>query len=462
MSPSSGVAVGGLGRGEQLGDRRLGHRPSTLVEPAGEAARAVAASVEDALVGAGQLQPSAAERRLVLVQAVQRVALARLVAGAGDVDAAEVHLRAALADRELDRPPAQQVERARVSSRAPAWSPEWTVDSRPPCRYRIRPATGAPPVAQRLEVDEVAGRERRPPPGDERLPRAEREVPPLAGLEQEVVEPVEGDVRGSLGSAEPLPGPAGRDARVVADDAARPSPRPSGSAGGSTWRRPRTRRPRSGPSSGEADPVARRLDLLDRLEAGALDRRAEAGVGAGTSGSAATTSIPSVGERVRRTRSAARRGPSARRRSGRVRAARRRCRRHGRPRPDERQRPTAVVGDEEARLPAARTAMLGPRPRLVDVAAGRLDGERVPVGQLVGDRVANVQSRRLRRPPRSPRRRSRRAGAPSRHASAAPARRPAARAGSGRGPRRRCSGPRDRRSPVLKWAIPPVARPHRS
>ena len=43
-------------------------------------------------------------------------------------------------DRQLDRPPAQQVERARVVVRRSAWSPEWTVESRPPWRYRTRPA----------------------------------------------------------------------------------------------------------------------------------------------------------------------------------------------------------------------------------------------------------------------------------------------------------------------------------
>src|SRR6476619_1372316 len=84
-----------------------------LAQPGGEAAHGVAASVVDALVGAGQGQPSATEGCLVLVQAVERIALCRFVTGAGHVHAAKVHLRAALPDRELDGAPAQQMERAR-------------------------------------------------------------------------------------------------------------------------------------------------------------------------------------------------------------------------------------------------------------------------------------------------------------------------------------------------------------
>ena len=94
--------------------------------------------------------------QLVLVQAVHRLALARLAARAGDVHAAEVHLVTSLANRQLDRPPAEQVEGAGVvlPGRS-AWSPEWTVESRSPWRYRSRPASGSPSGPPGLEVDEV-------------------------------------------------------------------------------------------------------------------------------------------------------------------------------------------------------------------------------------------------------------------------------------------------------------------
>ena len=122
----------------------------------------------------------------------------------------------------------------------------------------------------------MAGPERRPPPGEERLARPEREVAPLAGLQQQVVEAVEGDL-GRLGRrGEALPHPARRHPPVVADDDDAARPRPSGSAAGSTCAIAVERgRPRRDPASGSAHPVARRLDLLDRVEAD----RARAGAG---------------------------------------------------------------------------------------------------------------------------------------------------------------------------------------
>ena len=76
----SGAGPRWLSGPEELGERRLGHRRSSLAQPAGQAAEGIATGVEDALVGAGQLQPAAAEAPLVLVEAVQRITLARLAA----------------------------------------------------------------------------------------------------------------------------------------------------------------------------------------------------------------------------------------------------------------------------------------------------------------------------------------------------------------------------------------------
>ena len=130
----------------------------------------VAAGVVDPLVGAGQLEPAPAERALVLVEAVQRVALASV--------------RRGRRRRPRHRGPSRRIPRGSRAGwpasaaggarpgcvvRVAAWSPEWTVERRPPCRYRIetgqRLAGGV--AGARLEVDEVAGRERGAPPGDE-------------------------------------------------------------------------------------------------------------------------------------------------------------------------------------------------------------------------------------------------------------------------------------------------------
>ena len=268
-------------------------------------------------MGAGQLEPAAAERRLCWY---------RPYSGSPSVGSPRAPATST-PPRSISVQPsriASWIARQRSrwsapgwSSRAPAWSPEWTVDRRPPWRYRIRPASGAPPVAPGLEVDEVAGRERRAPPGDERRARAEREVPPLAGLEQQVVEPVEGGRRrGSLGVANPSPGPAGRDARVVADDAIDRLlglPDPLAGRLGDRRRRPSSSRPAG---ERQRDPVARRLDLLDRLEPGGLDRRAEAGVRGRHLGVGGDDVDPVVRPARRRSRPGARRGPPARRRAG--------------------------------------------------------------------------------------------------------------------------------------------------
>ena len=363
--------------------------------PAGQAAEPVAARVEDALVRAGQLEPLAAERPLVLVEAVQRVALLRLAAGAGDVDAAEVHLAAALADRELDRPPAQQVQRARV--RLPDGVVVAGVDRRQAPAVAIQDQAGerlAPGIAgARLEVDEVAGAEGRRPPGDERRARPEREVAPLPGLEQQVVEPVEGDLGGLGRGEEALPCPAG-SARA----SWRTTPISARSAPRIRWRVDLAIASKTAVSSASAaerqrDPVARRLDLLDRVEPGGLDRAAEPGLGVGDLGVRGDDVDP-VGREV------VGRGPRARAASAvcvgvdRPRPARDvgAAAADERPRPGQREGPPAGVIDEEARPPAGRLAMGRPGPRLVDVAAGRVDGAGVPVLELAGSRVAEVQS----------------------------------------------------------------------
>ena len=48
-----------------------------------------------------------------------------------------------------------------------------------------------------------------------------------------------------------------------------------------------------------------------------------------------------------------------------------------------------VVGDQVARPPAGRRAVLGPGARLVDVAGRAVDRPPVPVGQLLGGRLAD-------------------------------------------------------------------------
>ena len=99
----------------------IGAATPRLARPAG---REVATRIEDALVRPAELEPLATERQLVLVQAVERAALAGFPARAGDVHASEVHLGAALADGQLDRTPAEEVEGPGCSARLAAWSPE--------------------------------------------------------------------------------------------------------------------------------------------------------------------------------------------------------------------------------------------------------------------------------------------------------------------------------------------------
>ena len=289
----------------------------------------------------------------------------------------------------------------------------------------------------------------RPPPADERFARPERELLPLAGLEQQVVEAVEGDVGRLARGGEALPHPAGREASVVADDVdAVLLGLPDPLAG-------RLRDPLEGGLLVDArerqrDPMARRLDLLDRVEAGGARARPRSRVSAGISASAATTSMPAparcIGDRDEA------RGDGSTGVAGGDRTARDvgAAAADERPRPRQGEDAERVVDDEVVRRPAARRAVRGPGPGLVDVAAGRIDRSLVPVGELVRGRGPDRQAASLPPSPpnaaasRSPPRPWRRRAHPTRPA-ARPGR-PAGRADRARDPTPRCSGPRARRT----------------
>ena len=265
-----------------------------------------------ALVGAGQLQPPTTECLLVLVQAVQRVALLRLPAGLGRVHPTEVHLRAPFADRELDRAPAKEVQRAgmrlarrRVIAR---------MDRREPAAVAVQDETRDRVVAvagRRLEKDEVTRGVGGRPPGDERLARTERELPALARFEEQIVEAVErGRSRGD-GRLEPLPCPVGPAADVVPPDlqpvalgAADPLAGRLGDAGKDGLL------VRARPSRSETRWRDGWISSIGRKPAAVMTLR-NAVTSAGTSGSAATTSEPAAASRsAAATWRAARRAPS--------------------------------------------------------------------------------------------------------------------------------------------------------
>ena len=153
----------------------IGHRPASLAARAASRPSGVAPRPDDPLVRAGHLDPRRPERALVLVQPGHRVALAGLRVVRADVDAAEVHLRPALADGQLDRPPAEQVHDARDGCRArPARRPSG------PSTAARRGGTGAGRrgrarvlVVARLEVDD-AGRPRGRPSTSRGTRRAAR------------------------------------------------------------------------------------------------------------------------------------------------------------------------------------------------------------------------------------------------------------------------------------------------
>ena len=265
-------------------------------------------------------------------------------------------------------------------------------------RPRLRRRTRRP----RLEVDEMAGGQGGQPPGDEGRSRPEREVTTLAGLEEEAVEAVEGHRPAPRpGSTKPSPAPS---APIRASW--RTTTSPSRSAPRIRWRvdlaiASKTAVSSAGPSP---VPVAARSGSVTRCRDGwisSIGRNPAARMAARKARVAGGHLRDRPPPRPRRhapgsrsRRSDARRDPPASLR----------CRRHGsardvraapgNPPPAARQgqHPAAVVGHEEARRPARRPPVLGPRHRLVDVAAGCLDRRRVPAGQLVGARVPGVQS----------------------------------------------------------------------
>ena len=121
-------------------------------------------------------------------------------------------------------------------------------------------------------------------------------------------------------------------------------------------------------------------------------------------------------------------------------------------RPLEHEGGMVVVEDHVGRAPAEAGALFRPGPRLVDVAARDVDRPSVPVGELLGRRLARPG--RVGRPV-TPRRRTTRRCLPRSgrggdgRSTRVPGRRPrrrSGRAGRGRDPTRRCSGPPGHRS----------------
>ena len=142
----------------------------------------------------------------------------------------------------------------------------------------------------------------------------------------------------------------------------------------------------------QRDAVARRLDLLDRMEPGRFDRGAEGPLGGGDLGIRGDDVDPLPGHRVTDR-------DQTRRQGSRIGADGHGTPRHVRaptadhpPAAGQRKRPAAVVADQEAWPPAGGPAMLSPGERLVDVTAGLVDRRGVPIRQFVRTRVAEVQS----------------------------------------------------------------------
>src|SRR3954470_24552704 len=100
---------------------------------------------------------------------MHRVTLAWLAPRARDVDATEVHLDAPLADRELNCPPAQEMERAgmRLSRASRVAGVDRREATAVPVQDESRDRVTSGIRVARLEVDQVPGSERPHPPAGE-------------------------------------------------------------------------------------------------------------------------------------------------------------------------------------------------------------------------------------------------------------------------------------------------------
>ena len=354
-------------------------------DPRRDASQQVSQWPDHALVRARQLDPLGAERALVLVQPVHRLAFLRLVPRAGDIDAAEVHLGRMLADRQLDRPPAQEVERAGV--RLASIRPVARERRREPAPVAVQHETGnrRAVLIGGLEQDRNRGAKARvvQSRNDAREPRAKcRRSPVWTG---ELVEPRERNV-GRVGRRDEIGRVRlGARCRGVVPDDAQPA---------LCLADPLTGRFRDvlerrflvrAAAERDRQPVARRLDLLNRMEADAVEglavaARRDLGIG----GNDVHAAVPEIVghalepcDRVLETVRGHRPPWQVRARAT-----------HQRPRPDEREHSRVVGADEVPRLPAAGRAVLGPLARLQHVAALGSDRPVVPGPELLGGRGA--------------------------------------------------------------------------
>ena len=247
-APRGAGSVGSAAR-EEVVDRRLGHRRSQPRETARQPADARSRAGRRPARGRRSARASGRRTSVLCWYRPYSGSPSRGSPRApADVDAAQVHLACSPRGSPAGSP-ASGAGGARPGASVRVVGVVARVDGRQPAAVavedRARPAARRRHRAvPRLEVDEVAGREGRAPPADEAGARPEREVAPLAGLEQQVVEPVErrGRRLGS-GATKPSPGPVAAGRGVVADDRDLAVPRP-GSAAGWTWRSPRRPPPR--------------------------------------------------------------------------------------------------------------------------------------------------------------------------------------------------------------------------
>ncbi len=306
------------------------------------------------------------------------------------VGATEVHLGAAAPGSRAGSPASAGGAARRGGS--PRLGAIARVDGREPPAVAVQDQAGQRlgSAVARLEIGR-GGLPRAPsPPGDELAARPEAEVATLAGLEEEVVEAVEGGLGGLVRRGEAIArsprrrsGASWRTTRMPLFSAFRIRCRVDFAIAGEDGLLvgPLVERQR--------DPVPRRLDLLDRAKAGGRDPFAVAVVGGGNLGIGRERRRHPRLRAIRRSRSSrpaiVAPSPTGDGTPGQVaaRAA------DERPWPEQGERPRAIVADEEARPPAGPGAMLGPGARLVDVASRSIDRGRVPVGELRVGRLAD-------------------------------------------------------------------------